>query len=115
MPQQNGVVEQKNRRIVEMARSMLKAKGLPNKFWAEAVYITVHILNRAPTKPVLNKTPFEAWHNKKPEVNSNKIFGCIAYTHIPSQLREKLDEKSEKYIFIGYSEESKRHIVFSIQ
>ncbi|CAL2257637.1 unnamed protein product [Prunus armeniaca] len=37
-PQQNGVAERRNRTIVEMARSMLKAKGLPNVFWAEAIH-----------------------------------------------------------------------------
>ena len=31
-PQQNGVVERKNRTVVEMVRSMLKGRGLPNTF-----------------------------------------------------------------------------------
>ncbi|XP_022849751.1 uncharacterized protein LOC111371808 [Olea europaea var. sylvestris] len=59
-PQQNGVAERKNRTIVEMARSMLKGKGLPNLYWAEAVNTAVYILNRSPTKAVRNKTPYEA-------------------------------------------------------
>ncbi|PNX79108.1 copia-type polyprotein, partial [Trifolium pratense] len=65
-PQQNGVAERKNRTIVEMARSMLKGKGLPNNFWAEAVSSAVYILNRSPTKAVRDRTPFEAWHGRKP-------------------------------------------------
>ena len=40
-------------------------------------------------------------------VNQLKVFGCIAYAHIPSQEREQFDEKGEKYIFIGYNYESK--------
>ncbi|KAK2981153.1 hypothetical protein RJ640_013475 [Escallonia rubra] len=36
-PQQNGVVERKNRSILNMTRSMLKSKNLPKEFWAEAV------------------------------------------------------------------------------
>ena len=35
--QQNGVVERKNQTIMNMARSMLKAKKLPNEYWAESV------------------------------------------------------------------------------
>uniref|UniRef100_A0A2N9EI16 Integrase catalytic domain-containing protein n=1 Tax=Fagus sylvatica TaxID=28930 RepID=A0A2N9EI16_FAGSY len=93
--------------LKKMARSMLKGKGLPNMLWAEAVHTAVYILNRSPTKAVRNKTPFEAWHKQKPMVNQLKVFGCIAYAHIPSQEREKFDEKGEKYIFIGYSDESK--------
>lgn len=99
-PQQNGVAERKNRTIVEMARSMLKARKLPNTYWAEAVNTAVYILNRSPTKAVHNKTPYEGWHKKKPEVTSFRIFGCVAYSHIPSQHREKFDEKGEKLIFI---------------
>ncbi|XP_022876705.1 uncharacterized protein LOC111394888 [Olea europaea var. sylvestris] len=106
-PQQNGVAERKNRTIVEMARSMLKGKGLPNLYWAEAVNTAVYILNRSPTKAVRNKTPYEAWNKKKPMVDHFKIFGSIAYALIPSQNREKFDEKGQKLVFVGSSDESK--------
>jgi IS30 family transposase len=65
-PQQNGVVERRNRTVVEMARCLLKSKGLPTEFWGEAVSIAVYLLNRAPTKSLQGKTPYEAWHKKKP-------------------------------------------------
>ena len=87
---------------------MLQRKSLPKKLWAEAVNTAVYILNRSPTKAVQNKTPYEAWHHKKPRVDFLKVFGCVAYALLPSQHREKLDQKGEKYIFIGYSDESKR-------
>lgn len=92
---------------------MMKGKGLPNNFWAEAVNTAVYILNRSPTKAVLNKTPYEAWHKKKPQVNHLKVFGCIAYSLIPSQNRDKFDQKGEKHIFIGYSDESKGYRLFN--
>ena len=92
---------------------MLKGKGLPNKFWAEAVNSVVYILNRSPTKAVRNKTPFEAWNKQKPQVNQLRVFGCIAYALKPSQEREKFDEKGEKFIFIGYSDESKGYRLFN--
>ena len=106
-PQQNGVAERKNRTIMDMARSMLKAKHLPNDYWAEAVNCAAYILNRCPTKAVMNKVPEEAWSGRKQGVTHMKVFGCVAYAHIPDQLRRKLDNKGEKCIFIGYSEESK--------
>ena len=46
-PQQNGVIERRNRTVVEMARCMFKAQGLADPFWAEAVNTTVYILNRS--------------------------------------------------------------------
>ncbi|XP_022899339.1 uncharacterized protein LOC111412640 [Olea europaea var. sylvestris] len=106
-PQQNGVAERKNRTIVEMARSMLKVKGVPNLYWAEAVNMTIYILNRSPTKVAKNKTPFEMWHKKKPKVDHLKNFGSISYAFVPSQDREKFDEKGQKLLFIGYGDESK--------
>nr|GFC29516.1 retrovirus-related Pol polyprotein from transposon TNT 1-94 [Tanacetum cinerariifolium] len=59
-PEQNGVAERKNRTVIEMARSMLKMKGMPDSFWAEAVAVAVQILNISPTKAVWNRTPYEA-------------------------------------------------------
>ena len=49
-PQQNGVSERKNMSLMEMARCMLKSKGLPHKFWMEAVTCAMHVLNRCPTR-----------------------------------------------------------------
>ncbi|GJY85512.1 retrovirus-related pol polyprotein from transposon TNT 1-94 [Tanacetum coccineum] len=68
-PEQNDVAERKNRTVVEMARSMLKQKGMPHSFWAEGVATAVHILNLSPTKAVWNQTPYEAWNGNKPSVS----------------------------------------------
>ncbi|XP_077217878.1 uncharacterized protein LOC143852380 [Tasmannia lanceolata] len=46
-PQQNGVAERKNRTIMELARSMLKANGMPHMFWVEAVACAIYLLNQA--------------------------------------------------------------------
>ncbi|KAK1417486.1 hypothetical protein QVD17_26615 [Tagetes erecta] len=105
-PQHNGVVERKNRTVMNLVRSMLKDKELPNFLWAEAVSTAVFIINRSPTKALVDQTPLEAWSGMKPTVSRFKIFGCIAYGMVPSQTRRKLDNKSEKNIFIGYSSQS---------
>ncbi|KAI3734276.1 hypothetical protein L6452_13741 [Arctium lappa] len=114
-PQQNGVAERKNRTIVEMARSMLKAKRLSNTFWAEAVACATYLLNQATTKSLSDVTPQEAWTGFKPGISHLKIFGCLAYSHIPDQRRSKLDDKSEKTIFVGYSEHSKAYKLYNPQ
>eukprot|EP00253_Pinus_taeda_P018864 PITA_18864 len=111
-PQQNGVAERKNRTIMDMARSMLKAKHLPNDYWAEAVNCAAYILNMCPTKAVMNRVPEETWSGRKQGVTHMKVFGCVAYAHVPDQLRKKLDSKGEKCIFIGYSEESKAYRLY---
>lgn len=110
-PQQNGVAERKNRTIVEMGRSMLNARNVPKEFWAEAVATAVYILNISPTKAVYDQTPYEAWKGRKPKVSHLRIFGCIAYALVNS--RSKLDEKSQKYIFVGYSTQSKAYKLYN--
>lgn len=42
-----------------------------------------------------------------------RIFGCVAYPLVPSKLRRKLDDKSEKCIFVGYSEQSKSYKLYN--
>lgn len=117
-PEQNGVAERKNRTVVEMVRSMLKTKTLPDRFWAEAVATSVYLLNLSPTKAVMNRstdyrTPFEAWYNQKPSVSHLKVFGCIAYCLKNAQSRKKLDQKSDKCIFIGYCSRSKAYRLYN--
>lgn len=74
-----------------MARSLLKEKDLPNKFWAKAVATAIYFLNLSPTKVVRNNNPFEAWSSKSPSVHHSKVFGYIAYTLLNAQHRQKLD------------------------
>ncbi|MCO5610539.1 hypothetical protein L7F22_064778 [Adiantum nelumboides] len=106
-PQQNGVAERKNRSLMEMARCMLKAKSLPHKLWMEAAACAAHVLNRCPTRALKTITPYESWYDRKPSVSYLRGFGCLAYAHIPQQLRGKLDDKAVKCIFVGYSSRGK--------
>ncbi|KAL0319934.1 UNVERIFIED_CONTAM: Retrovirus-related Pol polyprotein from transposon TNT 1-94 [Sesamum radiatum] len=114
-PQQNGVSERKNRTVMEMARSMLQEKHLPKAFWAEAVYTAVYLLNRCPTKAVQNMTPIEAWSGRKPSAKHLRVFGSICYVHIPTEKRHKLEEKTEKGIFLGYSTQSKGYRIYNLK
>ena len=82
-PQQNGVVERKNRTILNMARSMLKARNMPKEFWAEAVSCAVYLSNCSPTSNLKDQTPQEAWSGRKPSANHLHVFGSITYTHVP--------------------------------
>ncbi|XXG89956.1 hypothetical protein AAC387_Pa12g1836 [Persea americana] len=112
-PQQNGIAERKNRTILDMTRIMLKEKGLPKEYWAEAAACIAYLLNRCPTKSVRNKTPQEAWSGHKPSLAHLKIFGCVAYAQVPEAKRKKLDDRGEKCIFIRYSEESKAYKLYN--
>jgi transposase InsO family protein len=58
-PQQNGVVERKNRTLVEMARTMLDEHGTPRRFWADAISIACYVSNRIFLHSILLLTLFE--------------------------------------------------------
>jgi len=68
-PQQNGVVKRKHRTVVEIARRTLQAKRLSNQFWAGAISTAVYLLNLSPTRAVMNKTPYEVWQGRRPNVS----------------------------------------------
>ncbi|XP_021719011.1 uncharacterized protein LOC110686710 [Chenopodium quinoa] len=80
-PQHNGIVERKNRTLEEMARTMLIASGLPRNFWAEAVNTACYILNRVTIRSVINKTPYELFRGRKPNISHLRAFGCKCFVH----------------------------------
>jgi hypothetical protein len=98
---------------MNMARSMLKAKNFSNEYWGEAVACSVYILNLSPTNSLKNQVPQEAWSGMKSSVSHFKVFGCVAYAHVPKEMRRKLDDRSEKCIFVGYSEQSKAYRLYN--
>ncbi|KAJ9564699.1 hypothetical protein OSB04_000665 [Centaurea solstitialis] len=95
----NGVSERRNRTLLDMVRTMMCHSTLPMSFWGHALETAAHILNRVPTKSV-EKTPYELWKGKKPNISFLKIWGCEVYIKRPTS--EKLRPKSDKCFFVGY-------------
>ena len=111
-PQQNGVVERRNQTVIGMVRSMLKCKNLPMYFWAEAVKTAVYILNRSPTKSVIEATPYEKWRGRKPNVEHFRVFGSLAYARNTTPNLTKLQDRSVPMIFVGYETGSKAYRLY---
>ena len=102
-PHQNGVTERMNMTILERARSMRIHAGLPKQFWADAVNTAVYLINRWPSVALNYGIPEEAWTGKEVNLNHLRIFDCISYVHVYLHHKSKLDPKSKRCIFIGYS------------
>ncbi|KAL6342520.1 hypothetical protein AAG906_012367 [Vitis piasezkii] len=105
-PEQNGVVERRNRTLMEMKRSMMGRSNFPEYLWGEAIKTTTYILNRVPSKSV-PKTPFELWTNRKPSLNHFKVWGCLAEVKIYDPSLKKTDSRTTRCYFIGYPSHSK--------
>ena len=86
-----------------MVQSMMSLTDLPLSFWGYALETVAFTLNRAPSKSV-ETTPYELWFGKKPKLSFLKVWGCDAY--VKKLQPDKLEPKSEKYVFIGYPKET---------
>ncbi|KAK2351820.1 hypothetical protein QL285_096837 [Trifolium repens] len=112
-PQQNGVVERKNKTIQEAARVMLHAKKVPYYFWAEAMNTTCYVHNRVTLRASTSTTLYEIWKGRKPNVKYFHVFGRKCYILADREQRRKLDPKSNEGIFLGHSTNSRAYRVFN--
>ncbi|KAF5313821.1 hypothetical protein D9619_013036 [Psilocybe cf. subviscida] len=102
----NGIGEQGNRIILEMACTMIRDAGLAGSMWAQACATAVYICDRIPCAANNNIPPLQSWdpENKKPDVSHLRPFGCIAYAKIPDQAGGgKLAVRSIKCVLLGYA------------
>ena len=102
-PQQNGVAERKNRHLMEVARSMMFHANVPKRFWSDAVVTACYLINRIPTKVLKDISPYEVLNQNRPSIHHLRVFGCACFVLIPREQRDKLEAKSMKCMFIGYS------------
>ncbi|CAM8892868.1 unnamed protein product [Rhodiola kirilowii] len=113
-PQQNGVVERKNRTLEDMTRTMLLENSVARNFWAEAMNAACHVLNRCYLRPFLNKTPYELLKGRKHNISHLRVFGCRCYVHLNGKDHlGKFNPRSDEGIFVCYSLHSKAYKVFN--
>ncbi|KAK0594074.1 hypothetical protein LWI29_008023 [Acer saccharum] len=112
-PQQNGVVERKNRVLQEMARVMLLSNNVPRNLWAEAINTACYIGNRVFLRPGTRNTSYELWKGKRPNVSYFHTFGSKCYILNDRDQLGKFDAKSDEGIFIGYALNSRAYRVFN--
>jgi hypothetical protein len=91
-----------------MARALLKQRRMPAEFWGKVVVTAVYLQNQLPTKRLTDRTPYEAWHGRKPAVNHLRVFGCRAFVKQLGHV-DKLTNQSRIGVFIGYDEGAKAY------
>jgi hypothetical protein len=77
-PQQNRVIERKNRTLIEMARTMLSEYKTPIRFWADAINTACHVVNHVYLHKFLKKTSYELITGKQPNVSYMHVLVHLA-------------------------------------
>ncbi|GJW66750.1 retrovirus-related pol polyprotein from transposon TNT 1-94 [Tanacetum coccineum] len=112
-PEQNGIVKRWNRTLVEAARTMLSAAKIPLFFWAEAIATACFTQNRSLVIPRHEKIPYHIINGRKPTVKFFHIFGSLCYIVRDGENLDKMKEKGDACIFVGYSTQSKGYRVYN--
>ncbi|KAE8878366.1 hypothetical protein PF007_g28573 [Phytophthora fragariae] len=105
-PQENGIVERANGVVLPRIRAMLKATGLPNMLWGEALLHVVTTLNWLPTKPTGLVSPHQRLFDEAPMLDDMRVWGCIAHVRVPPESRtrkDKLETRARLSLLLGYS------------
>jgi len=106
-PQQNGVAERKNRKLLEMTRAMIFYAQVPTRFWPEAVATSAYLLNKVPSQTLNHRTPIQilATQTNIPPVQMlpPRVFGYFVFVHISEANKTKFDPCADKCVFVGYA------------
>ncbi|GKD29312.1 retrovirus-related pol polyprotein from transposon TNT 1-94 [Tanacetum coccineum] len=112
-PQQNGVVERRNRTLIEATRTMLIYAKAPLFLWVEAVATACYTQNRSIIRLLHGKTPYELLHDKLLDLSFFHVFGALYYPTNDSENLGKLQPKADIGIFIDYAPKKKAFQIYN--
>ena len=111
-PQQNGISKRKNQHLLEVAHSLLFTVDVPKKFWGDVILTACFLINCQPSKILQFQTPIFVLNKCFPQSRifselDLHVFGCTAFVHNLNPSRRKLDPRSFRCVFLGYSSTQK--------
>jgi transposase InsO family protein len=112
-PQQNGVVERKNRTLLDMTMTMLDVYKTPDQFWAETINTACYSINRLYLHWILKKTSYEILTGKKPNVSYFRVFGSKCFLLIKRGRNSKFAPKAVEGFLLGYDSNRRAYRVFN--
>src|SRR6266498_2261266 len=112
-PQQNGVVERKNRTLIEAARIMLDEYKTSDQFWAKAINTTCHAINRLYLHKILKKTAYELLTGNKPKIHYFRVLGSKYFILNKKSKNSKFAPKVDEGFMLGYGSNAHAYHVFN--
>jgi transposase InsO family protein len=102
---QNGVAERVNRTLVELVQAMICGQDLPEFLWEPAIVHAAYLRNRAYTRTLQDKTPYEAWFKRKPDMTHLREFGAAVWVLLQGQhVEQKLLPQSKRRAYVGFED-----------
>lgn len=101
--EQNGSAERKHRHIVETGLTLLANASVPLSYWFDAFESATFLINHLPSKVIGFVSPWHKLFDSPPDYKFLKVFGCACYPHLRPYNRNKLQYRSAKCVFLGYS------------
>jgi len=99
-PEQKGLSERANRTLVERPKTMIIDGKMSNNLWAEAMHTAVYLNNRS-SASVENKTLYELWTGKQPNLSHLILFEAPAFYHIPKIRHPKWQSSGNNVSWLG--------------
>ncbi|GKE71157.1 retrovirus-related pol polyprotein from transposon TNT 1-94 [Tanacetum coccineum] len=112
-PQQNDIVERRNRTLIEAARTMMIFSKAPMFLWEKVVATACYTQNRSLIHTRHNKTPYELVHDKKLDLTFFRVFGAICYPTNDGEDLGKFQAKADIGIFVGYAPSRKGYRIYN--
>jgi hypothetical protein len=111
--QQNGVVERKNKTLINMAKTILGEYKSPDRFCSETINTACHAINRLYLHRLLKKMVYELLTDNKPNVSYFRVFVSKCYILVKKGRHSKFARKSVEGFLLGYDSNTKAYRVFN--
>ena len=98
-----------------MARALYFQSRVLIQFWSECILTATYLINRTPSPPIQNKTPYEVLYNSFVDYSNFRVFGCLAFASTISAHRTKFQPRSCICILLGYPHGMKGYKMYDIQ
>ncbi|XP_075103808.1 uncharacterized protein LOC142178368 [Nicotiana tabacum] len=105
-PQQNGVVERKHIKILEVPRAIKFQGRIPLRFWGFCVQNAVYLINRIPSTTLAGKSPFEMFYGRPLRLQHLRVLGSLCYVTVTDR-SDIFGARAEPEVHMGYSSTQK--------
>jgi len=114
-PEPNGLSECKHRHLTETVCCLIHHASLPLTFWSFAFQTAAYLINRLPTQTLHMTTPYNVLFKTSPNYTKLKTFGCLCFPWLKTYTKNKLEQKSEPCVFLGYNITQSAYICYNFK